>query len=275
MNTILRFLSSFAQKAGASEMTVIKKKVTRKEKLKQPDAFIGAANEAAEWYNSHKKQVFLTIALAAAAVLGIWGSMMLIEHSKAVASASFYEVQRVLDADINGEETKALALASEDAEKVKKLNYGDEDAKTKALLRALDETIASQGGNGVGQMARLRKAIALYNNYKPQEAVQVLKDYLSKSNKNDSFHFRAVELLGYSYESAGDLDSALKQFASLSEAADKSMAEAANYHQGRIYLQKNDAEKAKEFFKKVIDEAAGKEGTSAFASLAETQLASI
>ena len=53
------------------------------------------------------------------------------------------------------------------------------------------------------------------------------------------------------------------------------MAEAANYHQGRIYLQKNDAEKAKEFFKKVIDEAGSKEGTSAFASLAETQLASI
>ncbi len=255
-------------------MTVIKKKITRKEKLKQPDAFIGAANEAAEWYNSHKKQVFLTIGLASAAVLGIWGSMMLIEHSKALASDSFFAVQRVLDASVN-EEVPSVSGLSDEEKKAQRQHFGSEEDKTKALIRALDDTIASQNGNGVGQIARLRKAIALYNNYKPQEAVQVLKEYLTKSSKTDTFHFRAVELLGYSYESAGDLDNALKQFASLSESADKSMVEAADYHQGRIYMQKNNAEKAKELFKKVIEAAKNSDGTSAFAALAETQLASI
>ncbi len=64
---------------------------------------------------------------------------------------------------------------------------------------------------------------------------------------------RAIEGQGFADEGKGDLDNALAMFKQLESIDAKGFRELGEYHQGRVYLKKNDVEKAKELFKKVHD----------------------
>ena len=82
-------------------------KKTRKELLKQEDAFIAAAGQSALWIKHHRKIVFGGAALLALVVAASWGTVEYLEARRLEASRLYAEALERHGAEIAADPTKA------------------------------------------------------------------------------------------------------------------------------------------------------------------------
>ena len=83
------------------------RKQTRKELLKEEDAFIDAANQSIAWVDKNKNLVIaLTIGLATVIALG-WGGMEVMALEKSESSSELEAAMKILNAEVAIDESTA------------------------------------------------------------------------------------------------------------------------------------------------------------------------
>ena len=87
------------------------RKQSRKELLKEEDAFIDAANQSIEWVDKNKNLVIvLTIGLATTVALG-WGGMEVMAIEKSESSTALEAAMAILNAEVALDESEAAPIA--------------------------------------------------------------------------------------------------------------------------------------------------------------------
>jgi tetratricopeptide (TPR) repeat protein len=136
--------------------------------------------------------------------------------------------------------------------------YPSEDERTKAALDQYRQAAAESPGTGAAILARLGEAGVLLDRREWDAAIsayqQVIDSELGKADKD--VKGRALEGRGFAEEGKAQYDDAIKAFERLGELGGDLWKATALYHQARMYLRKEQKDKAKELLQealKVID----------------------
>ena len=225
-----------------------KKKVTRKQLLKEPDEFLTFSGRAALFIREHTTPFkYLGVAVAAGLLiyLGITTFMGYINKKGQNAYNTAYYI---LAENANPE--KDAQTLKESAELFQKVI--DKYGMSKVSRLALPE------------LAYLRMAERKYD-----EAIGLYLDFLREVPENSPYQSLARLALAACYESKGELESAIESLSQLMEGPNDLFKEQAMLSLARVYRLDNQKDKAK----KILEEFLEQFKTSPFLPIAKAHLA--
>jgi Tetratricopeptide repeat len=213
------------------------------------DALARSANASLKWLRANG--TVIQWAVLALAVAG--GGYLFWQHrsegASALASGELFtavadERGRVMKEDKRQDEEKEL-----DATKI----FKTPEERADAALAAYQKVLDGNPGGGPAMLAKLGEAGVLLDKREWAKSLELFSAVASSSlaAADPDVKGRAIEGQGLANEGKGDLDNAIAMFKQLESIDAKGFKELGEYHQGRVYLKKNDKEKAKELFKKV------------------------
>lgn len=209
--------------------------------IKAPDELQKLGEEALPFIEKHGRALVLGIGavLAVGLVVAITSSMK--SSGNETAARDFGAALKVLDRPVNA--TATDLKPGEDAP------FKSETEKDEAIIKALTEFRAAHGGTVAATSAALPLAQAKLRQGKPEEALPLVDEFLSKADANDPLRPAAYEARGYALEAQKKYDDALAAFDQL--AADNKtdfMKGMGLYHRGRMLQLKGDTEGAARVF---------------------------
>jgi len=162
------------------------RKQSRKELLKEEDAFIDAANQSIEWVDKNKNLVIvLTIGLATAVALG-WGGMEVMALEKSESSGALEAAMSILSAEVALDASEAAPDATPPV-------FGTDAARLTASRVALEGVVAS--GSSVADIARFYAAGTQVKLGDTDAALASFTGLVDSLNSQSSLYFLAVERL--------------------------------------------------------------------------------
>ena len=210
-----------------------KKKVSRKELLKQEDEFITLSQRMISFLVDHKKQFITGFSIFFSVLILIAGIRYFSEKAE---RTSFLLLSQVLGAyeekKAETDPKEALAAVEADFQKLLKKYSGKEGA---AMGRVF------LGGIYL-EAQEPKKALAVYE--------QALEDF----DPQDPIHYRIVSAMGYAREADGDLAGAATDFQKVADAVPALSKDLALFNLGRIYEALGDKEKSLAAFKKLVSD---------------------
>jgi len=213
------------------------RKQSRKELLKEEDAFIEAANQSIEWVDKHKNLVIvITIGLASAVALG-WGGMEVMALEKNDSSSALEEALEVLNAEVAIDESEAAPDAEPPV-------FATDEARLRAARVALDGVVAS--GSSVAGLARFYAADTIVKLGDQQGALKALTALVDSVDSSSSLYFLAAERLALLQESMGKEDEAIATLEKIRAGKTAFYRDAATYEIARIHTIKGRTDKARE-----------------------------
>jgi tetratricopeptide (TPR) repeat protein len=215
----------------------VSEKVSRKELLKQEDAFLHAANQGAAWLKGHRNLVIVTVATVLALVLGIWGSIELSEGRRLKASMAFTHALELKDAQIAADPTKADPTGTPPT-------FASAEERRKAILEAFQKAVDS--GKGPGQLARFYIGELEAEGNETDKAIATYKKLLDDLDPNDSLYFLAVERYAYAVEAKGDIPAAMAAWERLTGSNKRFYADQALFQLARLNVDKGENDKARD-----------------------------
>ncbi len=202
------------------------RKQSRKELLKEEDAFIDAANQSIEWVDKNKNLVIvLTIGLATTVALG-WGGMEVMAIEKSESSTALEAAMAILKAEVALDESEAAPDATPPV-------FGSDDARLKAGRVALEGVVAS--GSSVADLARFYAVDTQVKLGDKDAAVSSLTQLIDSLSTQSSLYFLAVERLALLQESMGKSDEAIKTYEKLTGDKKAFYRDAATFEVARIH----------------------------------------
>lgn len=209
-----------------------KKKITRKELLKDTDEFFTFSAKIANFVTAHLrgiKFVGLALAIIAVAYLGIQKYLGYVNKSGQNAyNEAHYVLVEEMKPDANPDN---LRKSQELFKKVR-----DEHGLSKASRLALPQIAYLEFVNG---------------NY--DEAIGLYRGYLEKVSGKPEYESLANVALANCLEAKGDLKSAIEILLPLAERPDNPFAETAQLNLARLYRLDNQAERAKQILEKFVE----------------------
>ncbi len=222
-------------------MNVAQKK-TRKQLLKQDDAFIHAAGKSAVWIKSHRALVILGSVAVVVLIGGLWGAIEYVQHRDLRASNLYLQALAIKDAQVVAE-----AEAKPDATPP---TFASDKAKNEAARAAFDKVIAKASGSGVAEMARFYVADLDADLGDTDKALAAFEALASELSPHDSLYFLAVERTAYLHEGKGDVDAAIAAWQRLAAGKEAFYADEALYQMARLRAQKGDNKGARELLER-------------------------
>lgn len=221
---------------------------SRKELLKQQDAFVSAANDSARWLASHRAPAILTVSAVVIATVTVWGIVEYRDARDSKASALYATALKVADAQV-APTNDANAKADPDA-------FATTDDRDKAARDAFRKVVSQSPGSGVAKLARFYVADLSARLGERDAAINELSELRRDLSQNDNLYFLAVERLAYLYEDKGQHDQALATWQQLVGSSKRFYADHALYHVARLYYAKGDVQKAREMLRRFDKEFA-------------------
>ncbi|MFC1886130.1 tetratricopeptide repeat protein [Thermodesulfobacteriota bacterium] len=208
-----------------------KKRITRKELLKEPDEFYTHSSILFRYILEHKKEFIYGLCAVFALAVIISGIRFFSNRAETKAFAMLDLAVVKYQALAQKKDLKeALKEAEADFEKIVDIYSGKEGGKIARLTYA---NICQRAGE-------FDKAITLYN--------RSLKDF-----KDEPFIKRlTIKGLAYSHEAKKDYQTAIQYFDMLASGSDADPKDEILFHLGVIYAEMGDAQKSKEAFDKII-----------------------
>lgn len=193
---------------------------------------------------AQKRQTFIAgILVALAAFGGVYGWQTMRARKAADASDSLIQA---LD---------AFAAIPQSGEGAEPPRHGptfatDEDRlrETSTRFRRVTER---HGDSRVAPLARLGLASTLYLQGRYDEARPIFQSLLGVDVAG--LEAQALEGLGFTLESQGQLDAALTRFRELQDVQDGAFRDQAQFYQARVYVRKNEPERAKELLRQIVE----------------------
>lgn len=210
------------------------KKKTRKELLKEEDAFLNAANRSVAWAKQNSTAVIAGVIAVVVLLTAIWGGAEFLRQRDLEASGELERAYALIDAEVIPEDSDTPADPSADPP-----TFPSDEAKRDAVIAQLQATIDEAGSSGVADMARFYLGDTLQKAEKYDDARAQFERLVRDLSRRDPLFFLAVERAAYLQERAGEPDAALQTLGKLA-GSESFYGDYASYHQARIYLAKGD-----------------------------------
>jgi predicted negative regulator of RcsB-dependent stress response len=210
-----------------------KKKVTRKQLLKEPDEFLTFSGRAARFIREHsRKFTYLGVAVAVGLLiyLGITTFMGYINKKGQTAYNTAYYILAE-----NADPEKDDQVLKESAELFQKVI--DKYGMSKVSRLALPE------------LAYLKMAERKYD-----EAIGLYLEFLSKVPDNSPYQSLARLALAACYEAKGELESAIESLSQVVDGPNDFFKEQAMLSLARVYRLDNQTDKAKKILEEFLDQ---------------------
>jgi len=208
-----------------------KKRVTRKQLLKEPDEFLTFSAKAIRFVSNNQKPVFGVIIGVVVVALAFAGFRYFSNLSERKAHAMFEQGRLHYLAEISGDKTaQAQEKATDQFEKV---------------IRRYPSTSAAR-------FSLLVYADMSYHRGEYQKAIELYQEALGAFSGEGSIQKLILGGLAYAYEAEKDYKAAAECFQRITDTQDEFMKADACYNLGRIMEAMNHQEKALEAYNKVV-----------------------
>lgn len=200
-----------------------KKKVTRKQLLKEPDEFITFTSKAIRFAIDYKHQI----------TVGLIGFIILILVATGIRYFS------------NKAENKAFALLSQSQTKYEAIlkEKGPEKALAE-LTKDFERILKKYPTKAGGKLARIIYANMCYKAGNLDKAARLYTESLKDFKSNPFLKNLILNGLGYVYEDKKDFESATKYFDMIAAGTHPVMKGQALFNLGRLYAAKGDRDKS-------------------------------
>lgn len=210
-----------------------KKRVTRKQLLKEPDEFITLSGKILQFAIAHKKQVS-------------WGLSAVLAGVILVSAVQYF---------LYVADNKSLVLLEENMAKYGALS--EEKGAQEAYLElqgAFGEMLDKYGRRAGGKLARVMYADICFNAQEYDKAIELYTRSLEDFDDNRFHRALILKSLGYAHEGKEDLATAASYFAMVDSIPDAIMKDEALFSLGRIYEAIGQQEKSTDAFKRLISD---------------------
>jgi tetratricopeptide (TPR) repeat protein len=225
-----------------------KKKVTRKQLLKEPDEFLTLSGRVALFIREHSRQFNYLGGAVAAGLLIYLGITTFMGYINKKGQTTYNTAYYILAENVNPE--KDAQILKESAEFFQKVI--DKYGMSKVSLLALPE------------LAYLRMAERKYD-----EAIGLYLEFLGKVPVHSPYHSLARLILASCYEAKGELEKAIESLSLLVDGPNDVFKEQAMLSLARVYRLNDQKDKSK----KILEEFLEKFKTSPFLPMAKAHLA--
>ena len=213
-----------------------KKKLSRKELLKNTDEFLTLSGKAARFINQHMRQVRMIgigVAVIAVAYVAIWGYM---KHTNTKGQEAYNTAYNTL---------------IETAQSSK--NYEEGVVKSEALFEAVinDYSMSKAADLALPQVGHAKFATGMYD-----DAIVYYDEFSTKAAHNEAYETLNQLALAACHEAEGEMKKAAEILKRIVESPDNPFRETAMLNLERIYRADNDPEKANEILKSFAEEYA-------------------
>ena len=210
-----------------------KKRVTRKQLLKEPDEFITFSNSMIRFGVAYKQQLMIGVGVFCAAVLVFVGMQYVSGRSQAKAFNLLENaIVRYDQAHAQNGPEKALEAVATDFELILK----------------------KYGSNTGGRLARVTFAQYYYAAVQPDRAITLYDAALADFNEDPLYRAMIVSGLGYAYALKGDLPKAISNFEQVVSGPATGLKGDALFNLGLLYAQTGQKDKSIESFKRISEE---------------------
>ena len=210
-----------------------KKRVTRKQLLKEPDEFITFSGKLIRFGVENKVQISIA--------LGIFFALLLL-----IAGTRFFSDRA---------ENKAFAMLE------RSLARYDTILKDKGAQQALGEVeknfreiLEKYSRKNGGKIARLAYANICYQGGDPEQAIDLYNKALRDFDDKPYLKNIALSGLAYCYEAKQDYPAAIKFFVMIASGSGPILKDEALFNLGRLYVETGNKEKSAEAYKKIVSE---------------------
>ena len=206
-----------------------KKKLSRKELLKNTDEFLTLSGKVALYLSEHLRQVRLVgigLVVIAVAYISVWGYM---KHTNKMGQAAYNVAYDTLIQSLQGED------ADEDGIK-----------KSEGLFEAV---ISDYGMSKAADLALAQVGHAKFRDEKYDDAIDYYEEFSSKASGNDAYETMTFLALAACHEAKGEMKKAAEILDGIMETSDNPFRENAMLNLERIYRLGNQPEKANEILK--------------------------
>jgi len=213
-----------------------KKKLSRKELLKNTDEFLTLSGKVVLYFNQHMHQVRLIgIGVAAIAVLylSIWGYM---KHTNKKGQAAYNVAYNTL----------VQSLQSE--------NVGEDSIKKSEGL--FENVISDYGMSKAADLALAQVGHAKFTNKQYDDAIDYYDKFSTKASDNEAYETLTLLALAACHEAKGEMKKAAGILDGIIETSDNPFRENAMLNLERIYRLDNQPEKADKILKTFAKEYA-------------------
>ena len=210
-----------------------KKKIKRKELLKEPDEFLTLSSRLFNWFTTHQKQLtYAGIVVAGLFVLYI-GGYLYYRHINKVAQAKYNTAYEALADNIKPDfDPKAWE-------------------KTKKLFM---EIVTKYSLSKVSRLALPQAAYAAYRQGSYEQAIKLYKKFLSKMSNETNYQMMAQMALASCYEEKKDYSKAAQLLEPISQEKANPFRELAMMSLARVYRLAKRNEDSKRILKQFIEE---------------------
>jgi tetratricopeptide (TPR) repeat protein len=207
-----------------------KKRVTRKQLLKEPDEFITTTGKLISWARAHTRQLLV-------------GSGLFLGLLVLVAAYGYYQ-QKQSDA--------AIMLYSQAMAKYQ--NAGGENEPAAGLAAAqsdLERLTSEYGGQPAGKLGRIMYGNLSLAAQARDEAVAIYTSALKDFGSDISFANFICNGLGSAYSQKGDFASAIKYYEKIVNSTSPVLKDSALFHLGRLYEAMGQSDKSQEAYRQL------------------------
>ncbi|RLB85302.1 MAG: hypothetical protein DRH15_03580 [Deltaproteobacteria bacterium] len=208
-----------------------KKKIKRKELLKEPDEFLTLSSRLFNWIITHQRQLYAAGIIVASLFVLYMAGYFYYRHINRKAQALYNVAYEALASNMKPS-TDAKAWA-----------------KTQELFQ---EVINRYSLSKASCLALSQAAYAAYRQKKYDEAIALYEKFLSKIGDEPNYRMLIQMALAACYEEKGEIDQAIQLLELLSEEKANPFRELALINLARVYRLANKVEDSKRVLKEFI-----------------------
>jgi len=210
----------------------VKKRITRKQLLKEPDTFMTFSGKAVAFVRANQKQIGYLMTGLVVAVVGF---------------ALFWYLSGL-------SEDKAYALLNEGLSHYGKINPDEEEGHFSEVARErLQRLVSEYGSTPAGKLGWHLYGDVSYEAGQFDEAVRAYEAALESFPDDDILRPLIWNSLGYAHEAKQDIDQAIQCWEKVTGFAGTLVKSDAYFNLGRMYEQRMNTEKAREAYGKVVE----------------------
>lgn len=208
-----------------------KKKVTRKQLLKEPDEFITLSSKVIQWCRQYPKQLTYGIGAVIAVIVILVGVKTFNDHRSRAAA-------ELLSKGLN-----QIRIAEK-----------ENTDQIGAMAEPLDQLITSYGGQPAGRLGRIIYAHVQLTNGDADKAIELYQNALKDFKQDPSLVNIIYNGLASAYEKKGMTGEAIEQFEKIAQAEGKVLKDRALFHLGRLYRLNNEMEKSQQAYSQLLSD---------------------
>ena len=208
-----------------------KKKVTRKQLLKEPDEFITLTSKVIQWCRQYPKQLTYGIAAVVAVIIVLVAVKTINDYrSRAAAELLSQSITRVKVAEKEGSEP------------------------IDGMGAQFDQLITSYGGQPAGRLGRIIYAHIQLTAGDLDKAIGLYQEALKDFKQDPSLMNIIYNGLASAYEQKEVTDEAIAYFERISQGEGKVLRDRALFHLGRLYRLNNEMEKSRQAYSRLVSD---------------------